>query len=149
MRTSVTINFPPSKNKGFTLVEVVISLAILGVCIGGIVYGYVLAANRAEWAAHSLAAQNMAFRVLEQTRAASWNPTDGVDEVTTVFYTNHVRNLDLPTTKTYATAATNFVTIALVSTNPPLKMIQVDCVWSFRDRGPFTNTATTYRSPTL
>jgi type II secretory pathway pseudopilin PulG len=43
--------------------------------------------------------------------------------------------------------ATNHVSVWTLSTNPHLKAIQVECVWSFLNRGLFTNTVATYRSP--
>lgn len=43
--------------------------------------------------------------------------------------------------------ATNYTSIWNVSSNPPLKAVQVDCVWAFANRGLFTNTVTTYRAP--
>jgi len=43
--------------------------------------------------------------------------------------------------------ATNFTTITSVSANPPLKLIRVDCVWSFMKHGIFTNTLVSYRAP--
>ena len=42
---------------------------------------------------------------------------------------------------------TNRVSIVQVSDSPPLRMVQVDCVWSYPERGPFTNSVVMYRSP--
>lgn len=43
--------------------------------------------------------------------------------------------------------ATNYTSIWTVSSTPPLKAVQVDCVWSFMERGLFTNSVITYRAP--
>lgn len=43
--------------------------------------------------------------------------------------------------------ATNYVTVWNISTNPPLKGVRVDCVWSFMGRSTHTNTVVTYRGP--
>jgi Tfp pilus assembly protein PilV len=136
---------------GFTLAEVVISAAIAALGIGGMVWGYILTAQRAEWSACSAAAHSLAMGRLEQTRAARWDPLaypEEVDElVESNFNSNVVAALNLPLAGTNTVDATTTVTIKLINTNPPLKMIRVDCVWSVLSRGPFTNTLTTYRSP--
>lgn len=134
---------------GFTLAEVVISLAIAALGIGGIIWGYILTAQRAEWSTCSAAAQSMAMRRLEQTRAAKWDPLGNppVDELVSGNFTNLIAALDLPLAGANTVYATNVVTINLVNADPPLKLVRVDCVWSVLSRGPFTNTITTYRAP--
>jgi hypothetical protein len=54
--------------------------------------------------------------------------------------------LDLPQKGTNVVYATNFTSISLISSNPPLKMIQVDCVWQFMN-AVSTNSILTYRRP--
>lgn len=131
----------------FTLVEVVMSLAIAAIVIGGIVYGYVLTATRAEWSAHSIAAQALANQTAEQTRAARWEPNAGVDQLVPSYFPAAIEILDVPLSAANRIYATNFTQITTVSSDPPLKLIQVDCVWSLRGRGPFSNTVVTYRAP--
>src|SRR5438309_6418668 len=55
----------------FTLAEAMISIAVAAISIGGILYGFILFGQRAEWSTCSTAAQSMAMRRLEQTRARS------------------------------------------------------------------------------
>ena len=55
--------------------------------------------------------------------------------------------LGMPSISTGGVLATNVTTIIPISTDPPLKMVRVDCTWAFLSRGPFTNTLITYRSP--
>ena len=43
--------------------------------------------------------------------------------------------------------ATNYTTVSDISVDPPLRMIQVDCVWRFMGGRLFTNTVITYRAP--
>ena len=45
---------------GFTLVEVVMSIAILALVMGGMLCGYMQTNQRAEWSSLSLAAQSFA-----------------------------------------------------------------------------------------
>ena len=137
------------RRAGFTLVEVVISLAVAAVTLGGCIYGYIMAAQRAEWSAYSLAAQSLAMQRVEQARAAKWDPLGypAVDELVATNFLEQVNILDIPISKTNVVFATNFTTIATVSASPPLKKIRVDCTWMFIDRGPFTNTVITYRAP--
>ena len=90
-----------------------------------------------------------AMRRLEQTRAAKWDPLayPSVDDVVQSNFPVTITNLDIPLNGTNAVYATNTTTITLISTNPPLKMVRVDCVWSVLSRGPFTNSLITYRAP--
>jgi type II secretory pathway pseudopilin PulG len=134
---------------GITIVEVVLSLAIMGISFGAIVTGYVMSARRAEWSAYSLAANSLAMQRLEQCRAAKWDvlTTPVTDELTASVFTNEVAELDVPVSGTNITYATNFTTISTISANPRLKMIRVDCVWPFKGQGLFTNTMITYRAP--
>ena len=134
---------------GFTLAEVVISTAIAGLTIGGIVYGYIFAARQAEWTGYSLAAQSLAIQRIEQTRAAVWNPYvyPVVDFLQTSNFPARIEVLDIPRSGTNLVYATNVTTIANVSLAPPLRLVRVDCSWKFMDHGSFTNTIITYRSP--
>ena len=130
----------------FTLAEVVISLGILGLVSVGMLYGYVTSAQVAEWSAHSLAAQSLAFQSVEQARSAKWDPQawPRVDELGETNFVQ-VDILDIPVRKT-PTYATNYVSITSVSTTPPLRELRADCVWSFPRRGLFTNTVITLRT---
>ena len=169
---------PRSGIAAFSLVEVVIALAVSAVAILGIVNGYVFTAKRAEWSAYNLAAQSLAVQRLEQARAAKWDTlaTPAIDELVSANFSVLVNILDIPVTAngdasllaakfpttlslaaTLAASAktngitfvyaTNYTSIWRVSTTPPLKAVQVDCVWGFLNRGLFTNTVITYRAP--
>jgi type II secretory pathway pseudopilin PulG len=139
------------QNSAFTLAEVIVAAGIAVVALGGIIYGYILSAQRAEWSAYSLAAQSLAMQRLEQTRSAKWDPMGyppDNDHLTTNFFPIIRTNvLDIPITKTNFVYATNVTTISTVSTSPPLRMIRIDCSWSFPHRGTFTNTVVCYRAP--
>lgn len=129
--------------------EVVLSMTIAALAIGGMIYGYVLSANRAEWSAYSLAAQSLALQRLEQARACKWDPLANppVDQLVSTSFPVMVEILDVPISGTNVVLATNRTTILDLSASPPLKMIQVDCVWNFMGRSTFTNTIVTYRGP--
>jgi type II secretory pathway pseudopilin PulG len=141
----------PSRLFGFTLAEVVISTAIILVTLGGVIYGYLKTTARAEWSAHSLAAQSLAMQGVEQTRAAKWDPQawPPIDELGTTSYIQ-VEQLDVPK-KGPPVLATNYISVTLVSSNPPLKELRADCVWVLRNGPsknprPFTNTVITLRA---
>jgi len=135
---------------GFTLTEVVIAIAIATLSFGGVIYGYVLTADRAEWSAYSLAAQSLAMQGVEQARAAKWDPKawPAVDELGLTNYAE-VDTLDVPVSGV-PVLATNYMSVSLVSQSPPLRQLRADCVWSLtngrRSRGPFTNTVITLRT---
>ncbi|HVY69360.1 MAG TPA: prepilin-type N-terminal cleavage/methylation domain-containing protein [Verrucomicrobiae bacterium] len=144
-----------ARHRGFTLAEVTISVAIASLSLGGIIYGYVLSAKRAEWSAYSLAAQSLAMMRVEQVLSSKWDPASSAanaDMMVNATFPAQVNILDIPVSGTNYTYATNFTTITTLSTSPPLKMIQVDCVWKFSARNStvtnlFTNTVVTYRAP--
>jgi prepilin-type N-terminal cleavage/methylation domain-containing protein len=133
----------------FTIVEVIVALALAGILLSGLIVGYTQVLRRAEWSAYSLAANSLASQRLEQTRAAKWDTLAAplVDQLVGTNFPPAIEVLDVPISGTNATLATNFTTIQTVSVVPPLKLVQVDCVWSFHSRGVFTNTIITYRAP--
>lgn len=132
-----------------TLIEVVISMAIAGITISSIVAGYMFSARQLEQSACSSAAEFMARQRVEQVRSAKWDPlaTPPVNELASSNFPVVVSTLDIPVALNAPLYATNSTTITTVSTDPPLKMIRVECVWSLLSRGPFTNTLTAYRAP--
>ena len=65
--------------QAFTLIEVLISTAIAALSIGGVIYGYTMSAQRAEWSAYSLAAHGLAMKYLEQTRSCKWDDSAEVN----------------------------------------------------------------------
>ena len=139
----------PKGNGAFTLTEVVFSLAIIGLTAGGIINGYIQSARLTDWQAHSLAAHSLAMQRVEQCRAAKWDTRSFpvVDELVSSNFPTVVEQMDLPTISTNVSYATIYTTVTSVSTNPPLRMMQADCVWRFPGRGWFTNTIVTYRAP--
>jgi Tfp pilus assembly protein PilV len=152
----------------FTLIEVVIAALIVGLVFGGIINCYIQSGVRIQWTGYSLAAQNLAMEVLEQAKAASWDPTKNKNEVMamnlmstnynsgTSTYTGYSTGvLDVPYAGTNFTLATNFVTVQLITgvggqTNVSVQFVRVDTVWPFFLRGTnlfFTNTVATLMSP--
>ena len=129
-----------------TLVEVVMSLVIVAMSMSGIMSVYTQAAVNAEWSAHSLAAQMMALSGLEQARAAKYDPLGGTDELVATNFPVRVDKLDTGTSLGVCTYATNTTTISQISTNPAIRMIKVDCTWTFPRKGMFTNSVCTYRA---
>ena len=139
----------------FTLIEVLIAFFIFGLVTAGMIYGYVEANRVAEWSSQSLAAMSYASQGMEQLRSAQWSAEEfstGSGAGTTDFLgpsTNIVQTdyLDVPTTGSQI-AVTNTMTATQVSTNPPLKLLVSQVVWTFRLTGQlFTNTVVSLRAP--
>lgn len=134
----------------FSLIEVLVSMLVVGIMLGGLFSLYTQSAVRAEWSAYSLAGHLMAMRGLEQARAAKWDPRAAVpvDDVVPANFPVVVDVLDLGPGGTGVTYATNVTQIQNVSTNPLLKLIRVDCTWTFPRLGrTSTNTIFTCRAP--
>lgn len=134
---------------GVTLVETLVAMLVVAVTIAATINGYILAANRAEWSAQSLAAHSLAIQKMEQIRSAAWNLTGEfpVDDVVQANFPETKNVLDLPISGSNVVSAVTYTTISTVSTNPALKLVRIDCVWPYRERGLFTNTLITYRAP--
>jgi Tfp pilus assembly protein PilV len=132
----------------FTLIEVVICMVVAMIAIAGTVNVYTQTATSTEWSSHYLAAQMMAVGGLEQTRAAKYDPrgSPAVDELQATNFPVKIDVLDVGTTLGVRTYGTNTTTVTQLSVNPYLKMIRVDCTWSFPRKGRFTNTVVTFRT---
>ena len=139
----------------FTLIEVMIGFFIFGLVTAGMIYGYVEANRIAEWSSQSLAAMSYASQGMEQLRSAQWSAEEfstGSGSGTTDFLgtsTNIVQTdyLDIPSSGSQI-AVTNIMTATQISTNPPLKLLVSQVVWTFRPSGKvFTNTMVTLRAP--
>jgi prepilin-type N-terminal cleavage/methylation domain-containing protein len=133
---------------GFTLAEVLISLLIVGISLGGILTIYIQTAIKSDWSAHSVSAQLTALSGVEQCRAAKYDPrgTPATDQLVSSNFPPKIYVLDVGTSVGTITYSTNTTTISTISANPPLKMVQVDCTWYYRRKGLFTNTVVTYRA---
>jgi len=139
------------RTSGFTLAEVLISIVVAGAAVTGIVGGYHVVVQRAEWSSASSAAQLQAMRRLELVRAARWDPAcpsypTNANDLVEENFPEVEWALDVPQTGTTPQMATNRVWITDFN-NPPLKLIQVECVWSLPSRGTYTNTVISYRAP--
>lgn len=156
-------------SEGFTLVEVLVTVAVAATAFGMIILAYIQAARRAEWSGYSLAAQSLAIQQLEQARSAVWDPALGKNEITNLNLIGWSYNsgtgrgsgyswaaLDLPVTGTNVMRATNYVSVQLLflngSPSPPVQvhMLRVDTVWNFsagRNKRLCTNTVCTYLAP--
>lgn len=153
-------------SKGFTLAEVVISVAVSAMVFSGILSGYVQAAKRAEWSGYNLSAGATAVQQIEQARSAVWE-TDGANNILSIPLFNRATNgttitgyhtniMDIP----YSGGAsnylivTNYVTLKRVgvtgNTNLTIMHVKVDAVWRFRGWGGnkfYTNAVATLIAP--
>ena len=146
---------PRVSGAAFTVVEMMISAAILGLVSAGIVYGYAQANRSAEWSSMSQAAQSYALQGLEQVRGAKWDLSSIPvwDDIPAP--TNYTQSdiMDIPMTGAQLTSChvTDYITITAttIPNNPAVQIRQVEsqCVWTFPLTGQlFTNTVITYRA---
>jgi type II secretory pathway pseudopilin PulG len=150
---------PRAKCAAFTLIETVISVAILALVMSGIMYGYAQANRFAEWSSMSLAAQSYALQGLEQVRAAKWDlsanpvwddiptPTNSSGQYviggTTNFSQSDIMDIPVSGAPIYVT---NYIKLIQVQTTPQYREVWSQCVWTFPRTGQlFTNTVITYR----
>jgi hypothetical protein len=160
------------KKGAFTLMEVVISTAIVALVFAGIINAYIQTGLRLEWTGYSLAAQSLALETIEQARSTVWDPTQfpPVNEIynlnlmgtnNTITSSNSIwsgystNTLDIPVPNGGTNVlATNYVQVVLsyVSTfsNVQMEVVQVQTVWPFIRYGNnvyFTNTMATIITP--
>lgn len=157
------------ERKAFTLVEVVVSLAVLAMVFGAIITAYIQSGFFIEHSGYSLAAQALSVQSIEQTRACIWDTSIGKNELTNLNLINWNYNagtrtatgyftniLDVPRIGNKSVIATNFVTVRMCylngSSNPPvqLQMVIVDTVWPSTMNGRiriFTNRTATLIAP--
>ncbi len=158
------------KADAFTLIEVVVATAIVGLVFGGIINCYIQSGLRMEWTGYSQAAPALAGAGLEQATAATWDPAQipPVNSLTnlnlqganynssTATYTGYnTAILDVPYSGTNFTMATNYITVQLLDgvggqAQVQMQFVRVDTVWPFFIRGRnvcFTNTVATLMAP--
>jgi len=133
--------------RAMTLAEVVMAIALTAMMLAAVVTGYVQVFQQAEWSNHALAAQALAHARVEQALASSWKPLMDEDALVASNFPPRVELLSATRTGTNISLATNTVRITTVANNPPLRMIEVECVWSWRGERVFTNRLVTYRAP--
>jgi len=125
----------------FTLVEVVMAIAILALVMAGMIYGYVQSNYRAEWSSMSLAAQSLASKAVEQARAAKWDvhlssAQTGSGTSDELPPTNYIQTnvLVVPGTG-QPLVVTNYVSVSNVVLHPPVRQLRADCVWELPSTG--------------
>lgn len=141
--------------EGFTLAEVVVSIAVFASAMAGVIYGYVQANYRAERSSMSLSAQALAEQSVEQALAAKWDvhaQTPGTgpgtsDELPPTNYVQVFSNALLVPSTGQSINVTNYVSISEAYSDPSVRQVRADCVW----RAPFSgkwssNTVITYRT---
>jgi len=150
MQFNTTIVRHHASNDAFSLIEVVLALAILTVVYGGILLAYNQTSMRAEWSGYSLAAQSLAAKQIEQARSAVWSITQNKNELLTMGLSNWYYNtstlvgtgysiatFDLPVSGSNILYATNYVKISMyypngvVASGYQVQQVEVDTVWPF------------------
>lgn len=160
------------KKGAFTLMEVVMSTAIVALVFAGIINAYIQTGLRLEWTGYSLAAQSLALETIEQARSTLWDPTQfpPVNEITNLnlmgtagsinangaTWTGYSTNtLDIPVPNGGTNVlATNYVSVQMSYVSPypnvQMEIVTVQTVWPFIRYGNnvyFTNTMATIITP--
>ena len=135
--------------RGMTLIEVVVALAVTGLAVGGIVSGYHFCTHSAQQAALIQAANSRAMERIEETRSVKWDVTSwpSVDQLVASNFPTKTVTLDMSGSGAMVTTASLETQISKVSTNPPLKRIRVNCIWRYRGGPVITNSIETFRAP--
>lgn len=136
---------------GFTLAEIVICFAIMGLVIGGMITAYTHSALFAERAGYELAAQAQAVQIMERVRSAPWDTQSyPPKDATTNFPSVTTSILELPVIGSNVVYCTNYTSVSTLINDPSLnvqvKMIQVTTMWPWNGR-TLSNTIVTYRAP--
>jgi prepilin-type N-terminal cleavage/methylation domain-containing protein len=157
------------REHGFTLAEVVMSVAIMALLLMGVILMYMQSSNYAEWSGCSLAAQSLSVQAIEQARSAVWDYSINKNELTNLNLLGWTYNagtrtgsgyswaiMGLPITGTNTVVATNYVTVKMLylngQTNPAVQvqLVSVDTVWPrtmYGTKRYFTNHTASYFGP--
>jgi prepilin-type N-terminal cleavage/methylation domain-containing protein len=137
------------RRAAMTLVEVIMALAIASLTLAGIVAGYAYCLTANVKTELMQAANAKALERLEQARSAVWAPNRAQpqDDLLATNFPDLSVTLDLPGSNPQGTLATIQTLIAPLSTNPPTRMIHVDCIWQFQGVEWVTNSVETIRAP--
>jgi len=124
------------------------ALAITALTVAGIVSGYIYCSNVTVMDSLTMAASTQAQARIEEAHSAQWDISayPAIDQLVATNFTDRTVTLNLPDSKSVAIPATVRTTISEVSSNPPIKLIHVDCIWQFRD-ATMTNSIETMRAP--
>lgn len=129
------------------MIEVSLACAVAAVFFIGTIYGYLMSCQKAEWAAYYMAAHTLGLQRLEQARSCQYDPMGypPSDELVATNFPQYVDLLDVPFSGTNNVYGTSTVSITLVSTSPPMKMITVTTTWPFPRKGTYSNVVATFR----
>lgn len=131
-----------------TLVEVVFAVALFAMVFGTILKGLIQVNLRASWISFDAAASRIAEQRIEQTQNARWEPATPIDELTASNFPTATYVLDTNPGGGTTVLATSVVQITTVTNGTIVcKVLQSQVTWSFFNRGPFTNSVVTIRSP--
>jgi len=137
------------RQAGFTLVETMVSILIMGLVFAGTIMAYTRATQRAEWSGYQLAAESLCQKGVEQFHGVVWDGNQMPQNDPTTNIPRHtVAILDIPISGSNVVWATNDITMVTWTNAGPsyLKMITVNTTWPWYGR-VFTNTIVTYRRP--
>jgi prepilin-type N-terminal cleavage/methylation domain-containing protein len=132
-----------ARTSAFTLIEVVVAVAVSALLMAGSFTGYNVAGRQVQYSACNLSAGTMCMGEIEKFLADTPTqllglPTSGTQPT----------NLCLPISGSNIVTCTNFYWINNVSANPPYAVIQLQCVWN-NGFGVCTNTVTVMRALNL
>ncbi|MSR64415.1 MAG: type II secretion system protein [Verrucomicrobiae bacterium] len=131
-----------------TLVEVVLAVGIFGLVFGTVLKGLVQANLRASWISFDTAASRIAEQRIEQAQNARWEPDTPIDEVIPSNFPTNTYVLDTNPGGSTTVLATSTIQIASVTNGTIVyKVLTSEVKWMFLNRGPFTNSVVTVRSP--
>jgi hypothetical protein len=86
---------------------------------------------------------------VEQVKVARWEPlaSPAMDELVAASFPDVLWPMKVPVVGTNGAQASLTTKITDVSVDPPLRLVQVSCVWRVGDKGPFTNQVEVLRGP--
>ena len=134
---------------GLTLTEVLVSIVLTGVATVGMINGHVFASQQS---ARSLATAEVQMEMdsrLAETKAARWDilAFPVMDQLVSENFPSRVVEMDSRAAGEAQSMIESRVSIATISSDPPLKKVEIECVWTAKSGDLRTNIVTTLRSP--
>ncbi len=135
---------------GMTLAETLIASAIFVIVFISVIASLSLAGYRSEYARFNAAGAKFAEEAMERCRNAPWDPlaVPPIDMLVSSNFPADTIQMDTYAARGNPLTGGRTVTITPMpsATNASYKVINVQVVWSYKGRGPITNTLVSLRS---
>jgi len=145
---TVSLRLRAQRARGFTLIELLVAMGIAFTVLAGLAFGYIQAYRITDSSLLQAAAQRLATDRLEMVRLGRWQhygaqPTNQLSS----YVGTTVTSLQVPSVTSSQILASVVTQVSSLGANPPLTLIQVQCIWTDPNGFNYTSEVATVRAP--